>query len=109
MLTWEPIRIVGGFCMNTRMPVTVSSCGRSFSMMSPTSSLRSLRGFNVTTICPRFGPPSVIEALPPMVDTSPSTFGSCRMMSATWSWYSTNLPYAVPCAASVVTEIWDAS
>ena len=39
-------------------------------MMSLASSLRSPRGFRWTTIWPRFGPPSVAAALPPIVETS---------------------------------------
>ena len=39
-------------------------------MMSFASSLRSSRGLRWTTIWPRFGPPSVLDALPPIVETS---------------------------------------
>jgi len=60
-------------------------------MMSSASSLRSLRGFRWTTIWPRLGPPSVFAAVPPIVETSPATFGSRRMMSAILDWYSTSL------------------
>ena len=51
-------------------------------MMSVASADRSPRGFRWTTICPRLGPPSVLAACPPIVETSPSTFGSRLMMPA---------------------------
>ncbi len=85
------MRMVGGFCTNVCMPTTVASCGRSFSMIWLASSFRSLRGLRWTTIWPRLGPPSVFDALPPIVETSASTFGSLRMMFATSPWYSTSL------------------
>jgi len=77
--------------MKTFMPGMVASCGRSVLMMSPTSSCRSALGLRVTTICPRFRPPSVLAALPPMVETSATTLGFWRIRSATCPWYSTSL------------------
>ena len=82
--------MVGGFCTNECMPTTAESWGRSFSMIAFASSFRSLRGFRCTTIWPRLGPPSVLAALPPIVETSASTFSSSRMMLATSFWYSTS-------------------
>ena len=75
LVTWPPIRMVGGFCRYTFMPGRLSSFGRRSAMMFSTSSLRWARGFRRTTSCPKFGPPSVFEAVPPTVDVNASTLG----------------------------------
>ena len=73
------------------MPVISLSSGRSVSMTSSTEAFRSLRGFSVTTSCPRLGPPSVVDAVPPIVETRPATSGFWLTIRATSSWYFTSM------------------